>query len=170
MTFDDFTQLTLHPEIMNDVIICCTMSPGHFFVQQPTHPTHPNLQKLDYMMKLNYLQPNVPGVPSAVPGMICVVQTGNNWYRAHVKSVSESGQDCEVVLVDYGGYANVPVSSLKPIKIEFLNLPFQACECYLYNVAPVDGKIFYFLVVSFINFVLFVRNQRLERRMFKLFL
>lgn len=43
---------------------------------------------------------------------------------------------CEIKLVDMGGYAQVPTSSLRQIRQDFLALPFQAVECYLSNIEP----------------------------------
>ena len=44
------------------------------------------------------------------------------------------------MFVDYGGYAyNVPIVELRQIRYDFMSLPFQASECYLANVVPIDG-------------------------------
>lgn len=46
-------QLTL-PELVGcEVSVSCGISPGHFFLQQPTHPSYSSLNQLDlYMLSL----------------------------------------------------------------------------------------------------------------------
>lgn len=55
--------------------------------------------------------------------------------------------EVEVKFVDYGGYARAPISSLRQIRYDFMTLPFQASECYLANVKPIDGKFDHLLLV-----------------------
>ena len=50
-------------------------------------------------------------------------------------------EECDVKLVDYGGYSKIPIMSLRQIRCDFMTLPFQASECYLANIKPVDGKL-----------------------------
>lgn len=43
----------------------------------------------------------------------------------------------------------LPISLLRQIRADFINLPFQAAECYLANVKPIGGKKFFvFLYIS----------------------
>ena len=76
-----------------------------------------------------------------------------------VRFDAESSQ-VTVKFVDHGGYYNFPASDLKQIRSDYLALPFQvslfykldsclpksvhflfqALECYLGNVIPLDGK------------------------------
>lgn len=135
-------QLQLAPDhCVNDVILACTINAGHFFLQQPTHPTYPQLNQLDYLMKLHYSEGSAPPLPDIYPGLLCAAPTEEGWYRAMVKFVNQSKTQCDIMFVDYGGYAfNVPVSALRPIRSDFVVLPFQASECFLSNVAPVNRK------------------------------
>lgn len=48
----------------------------------------------------------------------------------------------EVKYLDYGGYGRVSASSLRQLRADFLSLPFQAIECYLANVTPLQGDKF----------------------------
>merc|ERR1712029_466074 len=43
---------------------------------------------------------------------------------------------CDFKYLDYGGYDSVEASELLQVRQDFLNLPFQAVECYLSNVIP----------------------------------
>lgn len=51
-------------------------------------------------------------------------------------SFSEDRSQCEVKLMDVGGYASLVTDKLRQIREDFLGLPFQAVECYLYNIEP----------------------------------
>ena len=50
-------------------------------------------------------------------------------------------EEVDICFVDYGGYARVPASSLRQIRADFMSLPFQAVECLLANVAPLNGQL-----------------------------
>lgn len=71
--------------------------------------------------------------------MICAVPMLGGWYRAAVVGFHD-GDECDVKFIDYGGYSKVSTSSLRQIRFDFMTLPFQASECYLANVKPLDGK------------------------------
>ena len=94
-------------------------------------------------MKAHYSEGSAPQMPQVYSGIICAASTAEGWYRALIKTVHESNTECDIMFVDYGGFAfNVPVSTLRQIRYDFLSLPFQASECYLSNVLPIDGKLF----------------------------
>jgi len=114
---------------------------GHFFLQQPTHPTYPSLSRLDQCMSATYSQQNTPLLPQIHSGMICAVPIMGGWFRAVVTKVYDS-EECDVMFVDYGGFSRLPVSSLRQIRYDFMSLPFQASECYLANVEPISRKFF----------------------------
>lgn len=115
------------------------VSAGHFFLQQPTHPTYPSLNRLDQCMLANYSQLETPQLPHVHPGMICAVPIMGGWFRGVIIRVFDN-EECQVMFVDYGGYSRIPTSSLRQIRADFMSLPFQASECYLANVAPCDRK------------------------------
>ena len=92
-------------------------------------------------MTENYSQTDTPLIPHVHPGIICAAPTAEGWFRALIKNVHDSNHECDIMFVDYGGYAyNVPVNTLRQIRFDFMRLPFQAVECYLANVQPVDRK------------------------------
>lgn len=60
------------------------------------------------------------------------------------EAASSSSFDAYVRFVDYGGYAYVPLTSLRQIRSDFIALPFQAVECYLAYMAPPSDDSFEF--------------------------
>lgn len=134
-------QLMLVEGVSNDVILSSLVTPGHFFLQQPTHPTFPALNRLNACMNLCYSETNVPLLPTPInPGVICAAPTMGGWYRAQVVSVEPETNVCEVKFVDYGGYLSLEHTALRQIRSDFMTLPFQASECFLANVTPAGGE------------------------------
>jgi A-kinase anchor protein 1 len=56
-------------------------------------------------------------------------------------AVEEEDYEVDICFVDYGGYSRVMASSLRQIRADFMSLPFQAIECLLANVGPVNGML-----------------------------
>lgn len=73
-------------------------------------------------------------------GVLCAAPVHSGWYRAQIVSLDPANDICDVKFVDYGGYMTLPISLLRQIRADFINLPFQAAECYLANVKPIGGK------------------------------
>lgn len=69
-------------------------------------------------------------------GVLCVALVNGLWYRAHIMAFSPDRSQCEIKLVDVGGYTTVDTAMLRQIRQDFLTLPFQAVECYLANIEP----------------------------------
>ncbi|CAH0406471.1 unnamed protein product [Chilo suppressalis] len=137
----EFLQLQLVESVNNDTIMTCLVSAGHFFLQQPLHPTFPSLHALHRLMAATYQNPDVPALPRPVKeGSICAAPTENNWYRAQVISTSEENDTSVVKLVDFGGYLTVDNDQLKQIRSDFMTLPFQATEALLAFVKPANNE------------------------------
>lgn len=133
--------LQLVESVNNDTIMTCLVSAGHFFLQQPLHPTFPSLHALHRLMATTYQNPDVPSLPRPVKeGSICAAPTENNWYRAQVISTSEESDTSVVKLVDFGGYLTVDNDQLKQIRSDFMTLPFQATEALLAFVKPANNE------------------------------
>lgn len=137
----DCMHLRLIEGVNNDTIVSCVQSPAHLFLQQPTHPTFPNLNMLVEYMMYCYgdanCQTQPPLLPTPItPGTICAAECDNRWYRASVTSTEEENGIACIQFLDYGGYANVSYSQLRQIRGDFILLPFQAAECMLANVEP----------------------------------
>lgn len=137
----EFLQLQLVESVNNDTIMTCIVSAGHFFLQQPLHPTFPSLHALHRLMAATYQNPDVPALPRPVKeGSICAAPTENNWYRAQIISTSEENDTSVVKLVDFGGYLTVDNDQLKQIRSDFMTLPFQATEALLAFVKPANDE------------------------------
>ncbi|CAG9537506.1 unnamed protein product [Cercopithifilaria johnstoni] len=134
-------QLTLPEDERCQVICSATIDVGHFFLQQPQHPTFNALQRLDYYMLGVYMQPaGVPDLPRPVDvDKLCVAPAFDGWYRAVTLDYYQEEDEVMVRYVDYGGYGRLPRSDLRQIRTDFMTLPFQAIECYLAHVMPADG-------------------------------
>ncbi|KAK7485431.1 hypothetical protein BaRGS_00023379 [Batillaria attramentaria] len=134
-------QLDLPEGVSVEVVVSAIVNAGHIFVQQPTHPSFPSLESLMIVMNTVYSDENVPSLPRPVEGgVICASESEGQWYRAQVMQVYLEDDTCDIKYVDYGGYARVPASSLKQIRSDFMTLPFQAVECYLANITPLQEE------------------------------
>lgn len=137
-------QLGLNQGTLHDVFVSHIVSGGHVFLQQPNHPTHHSLERLEDLMSKAYTKfTSIPDIPREViePGLVCVARCYNSkWYRVQVVRYDAVNDTADVKFVDHGGYYNFPVSDLKQIRSDYLALPFQALECYLGNVIPLDGR------------------------------
>ncbi|UYV75248.1 AKAP1 [Cordylochernes scorpioides] len=132
-------QLQLPVEVPVCVILSSMVTAGHFFLQQPTHPSHPSLAHLNRQMLAFYSHMDTPllPVPLPAPGAICAAPVISGWFRAQVVSaVDEDTQECDIKFLDYGGYIRIHISMLRQIWSDFMVLPFQATECYLADVVP----------------------------------
>lgn len=133
--------LKLVEGINNDTIVSCMVTPNHLFLQQPTHPTFPNLNVLSGYMNVCYADANSPLLPNPIPeNPVCAAYSLGAWYRALVLSTDNETEMSYVKFLDYGGYANVKNSDLRQIRADFLLLPFQAAECFLSNIRPAGGE------------------------------
>lgn len=59
-------QLYLVESINNDVLLSSLVTAGHFFLQQPTHPTYLSLSRLNSCMNYCYSEPDQPTIPEGV--------------------------------------------------------------------------------------------------------
>ncbi|UXI14753.1 hypothetical protein NH340_JMT00696 [Sarcoptes scabiei] len=132
-------QLKLSEDIDNDVTISCLINAGHFFLQQPLHPSFPKLEALNVSMKDFYSSLSTPSIAKIFPGLICTAPSYHGWYRVVILNVDEQNNTCDFKYVDYGGFCyNFPSDYIRQIRQEFLLLPFQAIECYMARVAPIN--------------------------------
>ena len=70
------------------------------------------------------------------------------WYRSEVVSIT-SFDIVEVLYVDYGNSAQVPLASVRRPKAHYLILPAQSLNCRLANLKPA-GSVSFCLVVHYI--------------------
>lgn len=72
--------------------------------------------------------------------VICVAKIRGHWARASVSNVNWYSETAIVKCLDFGGYATVPLDTLKQIHRDFYQMPLQANDCYLANIQPINGK------------------------------
>lgn len=137
-------KLALIEGINNDVIISSILSGGHIFVQQPVHPTYPGLSILNRCMNNNYSKcETLPLLEEhIIRDVICAAKIHEFWYRVQIVCC-EPRNVCIVKFLDYGGYKTVNTEDLRQIRADFMTVPFQAIECVLANIRPVDGIFIY---------------------------
>lgn len=140
ITLPETLQLRLPDGVTCDVVLTSLVTAGHFFLQQPTHPTYPSLSRLDQCMLTCYGQGlDTPPLPHPVEaGIICAAHVCGGWFRALVVAPSDENEECDIKFLDYGGYMSLSTSLLRQIRSDFMLLPFQASECYLANVQPAE--------------------------------
>ncbi|CAJ0567463.1 unnamed protein product, partial [Mesorhabditis spiculigera] len=137
------TWLALPECVSTEVTVSAVVNPSHFFLQQPTHPSFNSLALLDHHMLQNYANAaDVPGLDDdqLIAGVVCAVRVLDAWFRAMTVSYCDESDEMLVRFVDYGGYTCVVRDDLRQIRSDFLALPFQAVECYLAHVEPIDGS------------------------------
>lgn len=92
----------------------------------------------DLMTKIEhaYLGKNVPNLGVPVPGAPCCAQytEDDGWYRAELRSVS--GLQGQVYYVDYGNSEVLPLSRVRVLIPEFMQLSKQAVKCELSGASP----------------------------------
>ncbi|KAL9959501.1 hypothetical protein ACROYT_G032828 [Oculina patagonica] len=144
------------------VRVTAIFDPGHFWVQFPYGPEpienrimaarmgrdfdsddvneKDDLDSLMTKMGKFYTK-NVCQDPRRIlpaPGELCVAKYSKDgqWYRARITGVHED--ELQVFFVDYGNSEWTRESHVKRMLPHFLHLPFQALECFLGNVEPVN--------------------------------
>lgn len=136
------TTLVLPPGTLVDVIMSSFLNAGHFFLQQPYQPTYQSLHFLSELMTTSYTEHIAPQIAVPQVGMIVAAPVMGGWYRALIVDVQVNDGQPEAVtvkFVDYGGYSRMEVSALRQIRMDFMDLPFQASECYLSDICPTEG-------------------------------
>lgn len=127
------------PGVEYPVIMSSLINAGHFFLQQPTHPAYSSLAMLNDAMASTYTDFETPTIPEPTRNMVVAAPIMGGWYRAIIVAIPEEGL-VDVRFVDYGGYSRMSVSSLRQIRMDFMVVPFQANECYLADVIPIEGN------------------------------
>ncbi|PAV57270.1 hypothetical protein WR25_04695 [Diploscapter pachys] len=135
------TWLTLPENVPCEVVVSSIISPSHFFLQQPTHPSYASLTLLDmYMLRLYSQDVDIPELPAPCQdGLLCAAPVGSNWLRAVTFGFDADKDEVSIRYVDYGGYGRLKRNQLRQIRTDLMSLPFQSTECYLAYVQPVDG-------------------------------
>ena len=119
-----------------DVFVPFVESEQKFFCQ----PAQTSSYLDDLMTKLDehYIFADQEGVTSITSGSFCVAQYDDGgWYRVQATQVQRDS--IEVLYIDYGNTAAVPLSNIRILKPEFSTLPAQAVKCCLKGYAGSKG-------------------------------
>ncbi|XP_050736735.1 neurofilament heavy polypeptide-like [Eriocheir sinensis] len=132
-------QIELTAGVVVEVRVSTVVSGGELWVQQPLHPSYSALHRLHTCMNLNYGDgSNTPPLPNPISdGTVCVAHIKDHWMRCQVLS-SLNGVSL-VLPLDVGGTISLPSSSLRQIRYDYMTLPFQATQCFLYGLQPIEG-------------------------------
>lgn len=134
-------QLRLIEGINNDVVVSSVISGEQIFVQHPLHPSHPSLSMLQKCLYDSYTNSEAPLLPGIEIGAVCVLPVNGIWYRVQIVNKDEENDEkCLVMFLDFGGYVNVNFNELRQIRSDFMGVPFQATECVLSNIKPIESS------------------------------
>ncbi|CAL4071791.1 unnamed protein product, partial [Meganyctiphanes norvegica] len=135
-------QVSLTAGVVVEVQASTVVSGGELWMQQPLHPSFSSLNRLNTCINLNYADGSTtPQIPQPIQsGTVCVCQVDGQWLRCQVLGNSENEGENYVLLLDIGGVISVSDTSLRQIRFDYLTLPFQASQCLLSGIEPLDGK------------------------------
>uniref|UniRef100_F1LF23 KH domain-containing protein n=1 Tax=Ascaris suum TaxID=6253 RepID=F1LF23_ASCSU len=104
-----------------EVVVCSIVDAGHFFVQQPTHPSFESLHRLNfYMLAVYNTAIGILELPRPCgPGLLCAAPANCGWYRAVTISYYEEHDEVLIRFIDYGGYSRLPRCDLRQIRLVF---------------------------------------------------
>lgn len=122
-----------------DVVVSNIINVGHLYLQMASVTTKAFLDNLQTRIANCYDKRGIPKIEMIpVVGTYCIVKTEDGWFRAQV--IRNFAETAEVVLVDFGTLNMVETSSLRKIRSDLLEVPFQAIECRLSNVTTKNGE------------------------------
>ncbi|NXF00676.1 TDRD1 protein, partial [Smithornis capensis] len=140
------------PQCANSVAKCVSLSIGDEFSGVVSHIQDPDTffcqqlnsarQLAELEVSLNEYCGKLPSNPSfhPAPGNVCCAQftEDNLWYRATVTAYSS--EDAVLVhYLDYGNSDSIPLTKLRPVIPELMDLPALAIRCTLAGVKPPLG-------------------------------
>ena len=140
---DGSNTLTLanEPLCLHNITVSCVVDTCHMFIQQMQNPTFPGIKPLEEDMGKIFAEEAPPMLLRPIAtGSLLAVLSGEKWYRCQVVSYNEEKDSCEVKFVDHGGYTTVQVSELRPLRSDFVQLPFQAIEVYIGHINPATDE------------------------------
>ncbi|KAK7919576.1 hypothetical protein WMY93_010860 [Mugilogobius chulae] len=114
--------------------ICCVESPGKFFCHIDNVKDTELLLAMEAELKSYCESESSTFDPNLEEPCCAIIAENGKCFRALVKQLCED--EAMVSLVDYGYCLSVKKSYLRPIKAQFLTLPFLAVPCWLAGVEP----------------------------------
>ena len=137
--------LAAEPMVLHDITVACVADTCHIFLSQMKNPTFAGLEPLEAAMAEAY---NNSGEAAIVPllrpiaiGSLLAVFSDEKWYRCQVVAYHAVADTCDIKFVDHGGYTTVSVAELRPLRSDFIRLPFQAIEVYVAAIRAADDEI-----------------------------
>ncbi|KAJ8363627.1 hypothetical protein SKAU_G00124580 [Synaphobranchus kaupii] len=129
--------LSFQPDEHLEVYVSAVENPQHFWIQI-LGVRSLQLDKLTVEMTRFFSNGTTEqNVQTVVVGDIVAApyRDHGTWNRARVLGILESGL-VDLYYVDFGDNGELPPESLRPVRSDFLSLPFQAIECSLAGVCP----------------------------------
>ncbi|GJQ86927.1 hypothetical protein Trydic_g11796 [Trypoxylus dichotomus] len=132
------------PDSQFDVYVSAMVDPSHFWLQI-VGPKATELDQLVEDMTEYYNKPenrefHVLEKVEVGDLVAALFKYDNKWYRAEVLRIIESNTsepEAELYYVDYGDTDVVPCKDTYEVRTDFLQLHFQAIECYLSRIDPI---------------------------------
>lgn len=119
---------------------------GHFYLTLSKSTVVESKSTFERDMNAFYNSGHIPKLSSPPPvGTYCVGTVGSKWVRVQVISSFFMAKKVEALLLDYGHFVLLSFSSLRKMRADFLDIPFQAVECCLANITPRNGDCFFSL-------------------------
>jgi hypothetical protein len=158
---DGSNTLTLanEPLCLHNITVSCVVDSCHVFIQQMLNPTFEGVKPLEEDMGRTFAEEAPPALLRPIAtGSLLAVLSGEKWYRCQVVSFNKEKDTCEIKFVDHGGYTTVQVSELRPLRSDFVRLPFQALEVYIGHINPATDEI----VIDIASDLLFRENVSIQ--------
>ncbi|XP_063674769.1 uncharacterized protein LOC134811671 isoform X2 [Bolinopsis microptera] len=124
------------------VYVSAIHNAGHFYVQA-CGKNISELDRLESAMAQHY--GSVETLPQyswdPVPGQMCGVWHTSEqiWLRGQIKELDNSDM-LYIKYMDYGDTVHLPHSHTRKLRAEFMELPYQAIECFLANTIPITTR------------------------------
>jgi len=141
---DGSNSLTLaeEPLCLHNITVSCAVDSCHVFIQQMKNPTYEGLLPLELAIAEAFEEEAPPQLLRPIAnGSLLAVNTDDKWYRCQVVGYNSHTDSCDIKFVDHGGYTTVQVSELRPLRSDFVKLPFQAIEVYVAHINPASDEI-----------------------------
>ncbi|XP_040854460.1 tudor and KH domain-containing protein isoform X1 [Ochotona curzoniae] len=130
---------SFHADEYLEVYVSASEHPNHFWIQI----LGSRMLMLDKLITemTQYYENNTTGEFTVKLGDIVAapLHACRTWYRARIDGILENGE-YDLYFVDFGDNADFPLSELRPLRSDFLSLPFQAIECSLAGIGPAGGE------------------------------
>ncbi|KAL4232117.1 Tudor domain-containing protein 6-like [Mactra antiquata] len=114
----------------------------HLFQQEEYTSLQQQLQILSDFIKLEY-DDDIDRISELTfdVGELCCAKYSEDgcWYRGSVLEIYPDST-VKIQYVDYGNCSTIPMSSLRPISMDYTDLPVQAFQCSLYGIRPVGSS------------------------------